>query len=331
MEDAEKGGKEFTKSYGAVIDQVEGLNEAMGALTAIQNGSLTSADDLSDAYDVLASYTGVSADVLRNNLDPAIWAIAADMDMATMSASYLCNWLWSTAGVNFSAANWQAQLAALAGSADTTTANVARLVQTMLQCAGASLSLDGDTIKVNWGSGSYTPPSARSSSSRSGGGGSSKNQSSSISVSKDIEMMLDKMDATVDIEDHRRKMAQMAQDYHDARGEIQGVLLYLEKERALVLENSGTLTSYIAMLEEQIEAKKRLLAQTAESSAEHQQALADLEALQNQHQEYSEQLLQNKIDLEELEQAMEDQRNAIREMEIDLRDLIHDAIMDREE
>ena len=90
-------------------------------------------------------------------------------------------------------------------------------------------------------------------------------------------------------------------------------------------------TGYIAMLEEQIEAKKRLLAQTAESSAEHQQALADLEALQNQHQEYSEQLLQNKIDLEELEQAMEEQRNAIREMEIDLRDLIHDAIMDREE
>lgn len=267
MDDAGKSGKGFTKSYGAVIDQVKSLNEAQGALTAIQTASLTSAEDLSDAYDILASYTGVSADVLRNNLDPAIWAIAADMDMATMSASYLCNWLWSTAGVSFSAANWQEQLAALAGSADATTANVARLVQTMLQCAGASLTLDGDTIKVNWGSGSYTPPSARSSGRSSGGGGGSKNQSSNNSVSKDIEMMLDKMDATVDIEDHRRKMAQMAQDYHDARGEIQGVLLYLEKERSLVLENSGTLTSYIAMLEEQIVAKKKIIAQTAESAA----------------------------------------------------------------
>lgn len=59
--------------------------------------------------------------------------------------------------------------------------------------------------------------------------------------------------------------------------------------------------------------------------------MADLAALQEQHQEYSQQLLQNKIDLEELEQAMEDQRDAIRDMEIDLRELIHDAIMDREE
>lgn len=332
MEDAGKGGKDFTKSYGAVIEQVEGLNEAMGALTAIQNGSLTSAEDLTDAYDVLASYTGVSADALRNNLDPAIWAISSDMDMASMSASYLCNWLWSTAGVTFSAGNWQAQLAALAGSADATTANVARLVQTMLQCAGASLSLDGDTIKVNWGSGSYTPPSARSSGSRSsGGGGSSKSQNSSVSVSSDIEKMLDKMDGVMDIEDHRRQMAQLAQDYHDARGEIQGVLLYLEKERAIVLENSGMLETYIATLETQIEAKKKILAQNAEGSTQYQQAMADLAALQEQHQEYSEQLLQNKIDLEELEQAMEDQRDAIRDMEIDLRELIHEAIMDREE
>ena len=195
MKDAGKSGKDFTKSFGAVIGKVEDLSAAMGALEAIQSGALTKASDLTDAYNVLANYTGVSADALRDNLDPAIWAISADMDMASNSAAYLANWLWSTAGVTFSAANWQSQLAALAGSADATTANVARLVQTMLQCAGASLSLNGDTIQVNWGSGSYTPPSARSGGGGGGKGGGGGGGSSSTSVNKTIQKMLDKMDA----------------------------------------------------------------------------------------------------------------------------------------
>ena len=330
MEDASKGGKTFVKSYGSVLDTVDDLNEALGALTAIQTGALTSADDLTDAYNILANYTGVSADALRNNLDPAIWAITSDLDMASGSAAYLCNWLWNTAGVTFSAANWQSQLAALAGSADATTANVARLVQTMLQCAGASLSLNGDTIQVKWGAGTYTPPSARSGGGSKSGGGGGGSSNSNVSVSDAIEKLLDKMNATVDIEDHRRKMAQLAQEYHDARGEIQGVILYLRKEREIVQENSATLRGYQAMLEAQIAAQKSILAQSAEGSQQYNQAMADLEALQEQHKKYSETLLQNEIDLEKLTQAMQDERDAIRNMEIDLRKLIHDAIMDRE-
>ncbi len=41
--------------------------------------------------------------------------------------------------------------------------------------------------------------------------------------------------------------------------------------------------------------------------------------------------MQNRIDLEELEKAMKEQQDAIRQMEIDLRELIHDAILDRED
>ena len=40
--------------------------------------------------------------------------------------------------------------------------------------------------------------------------------------------------------------------------------------------------------------------------------------------------MQNKIDLEELTKEIKEQQDAIRDMEIDLRDLIHDAILDRE-
>ena len=58
--------------------------------------------------------------------------------------------------------------------------------------------------------------------------------------------------------------------------------------------------------------------------------MLDLEALQEQHKAYSKQLLQNATDLEELTQAMQDQRDAIRDMEIELREMIRDAILDRE-
>lgn len=168
----------------------------------------------------------------------------------------------------------------------------------------------------------------------SGGGGGGKGGggggSSSTSVSQSTQKLLDKMDEAVDAGDHRRKMAQLAQQYHEVRGEIQGVILYLGKEKEIVQENSTTLTGYIAELENQMAAQRAIMSKNKEGSKKYKQAATDLEALQKQHQQYSETLLQNKIDLEELTKAIQEQQDAIRDMEIDLRDLIHDAILDRE-
>lgn len=78
LDAAAKGGKEFSDAYSSAVGEVEKLSEAQGALTAIQNGTLKSADDLDDAYSTLASYTGLSADSLRNDLSPALWMINND-------------------------------------------------------------------------------------------------------------------------------------------------------------------------------------------------------------------------------------------------------------
>ena len=138
------------------------------------------------------------------------------------------------------------------------------------------------------------------------------------------------IDEAIDAGDHRRKMAQLAQQYHEVRGEIQGVILCLGKEKEIVQENSTTLTGYISELENQMAAQRAIMSKNKEGSKKYKQAATDLEALQKQHQQYSETLLQNKIDLEELTKAIREQQDAIRDMEIDLRDLIHDAILDRE-
>ena len=108
------------------------------------------------------------------------------------------------------------------------------------------------------------------------------------------------------------------------------MIAYLDKEKAIVQENTDTLTGYIRQLETEMDAKRSIMAGTQQSSKEYRQALADLEALQERHKAYSETLLQNRIDLEKLTQAMKEQQDAVRSMEIDLRKLIHDAIQDRE-
>ena len=172
--------------------------------------------------------------------------------------------------------------------------------------------------------------SGKKSSDGGGGGKGGGGGGSSTSVSQSTQKLLDRMAEAVDAGDHRRKMAQLAQQYHEVRGEIQGVILYLGKEKEIVQENSTTLTGYISELENQMAAQRAIMSKNKEGSKKYKQAATDLEALQKQHQQYSETLLQNKIDLEELTKAIQEQQDAIRDMEIDLRDLIHDAILDRE-
>lgn len=99
--------------------------------------------------------------------------------------------------------------------------------------------------------------SGKKSSGGGGGKGGGGGGSSSTSVSQSTQKLLDKMDEAVDAGDHRRKMAQLAQQYHEVLGEIQGVILYLGKEKEIVQENSTTLTGYIAELENQRSEERR--------------------------------------------------------------------------
>ena len=191
--------------------------------------------------------------------------------------------------------------------------------QTVLKYTGSNPLKKVSSTRGSSGSGS-------SGGSKGGGSGGS----SSVSVSSSVQKLLDTMDERTETDDHRRKMAQLAQQYHEARGEMQGVITYLGVEKAIVRENTVALEDYLTELEAQMEIQRAILAGNKESSKKYKQAMVDLEALQERHKEYSEQLLQNRIDLEKLDQAMQEQRDTIRGMEIDLRKLIHDAIEDRE-
>lgn len=67
------------------------------------------------------------------------------------------------------------------------------------------------------------------------------------------------------------------------------------------------------------------------SDESYEQAAKDLEGLQDAHQEYTLQLMENKTKVEDLTQSIKEQYDEIRDMEIELRDTIMEAIEDREE
>lgn len=318
--------EDYVEAYADVTSRMEELQQVQAAVDMIQQGTAQSAEEEAAAYDILSSATGISADVLRNNMAPALAWLQSNTVAASNMLNVLASSLSKATGVRFTTSNYISELQRLQTSADQTTVSLATMMAQIISLANVSVGEDG-TFTVN----SFKPPTVNISSSSSGGGGGGGSSSSSRSVSEEIQKMLDQMEGAKEIADHRREMAQLAQEYHESRDELQGVILYLEREKAMVEQSSATLEGYVSQLEAQMNTQKQIIASNKEGSKAYNQAMIDLEALQQQHQEYSQELMQNKIDIEELNDAIKEQQDAIRDMEIELRDLINQAIEDRED
>lgn len=319
--------EDYVEAYADVTSRMEELQQVQAAVDMIQQGTAQSAEEEAAAYDILSSATGISADVLRNNMAPALAWLQSNTVAASSMLNVLANSLSKATGVRFTTSNYISELQRLQTSADQTTVSLATMMAQIISLANVSVGEDG-TFNVD----SFKPPTINiSSSSSGGGGGGGGSSSSSRSVSEEIQKMLDQMEGAKEIADHRREMAQLAQEYHESRDELQGVILYLEREKAMVEQSSATLEGYVSQLEAQMNTQKQIIASNKEGSKAYNQAMIDLEALQQQHQEYSQELMQNKIDIEELNDAIKEQQDAIRDMEIELRDLINQAIEDRED
>ena len=319
--------EDYVEAYADVTSRMEELQQVQAAVDILQQGAAASAEEQAWAYDTLTNATGLSANALGNDMTPALQWLYSNTVAASSMLNVLANSLSKATGVRFTTSNYISELQRLQTSADQTTVSLATMMAQIISLANVSVDEDG-TFNVD----SFKPPTINiSSSSSGGGGGGGGSSSSSRSVSEEIQKMLDQMEGAKEIADHRREMAQLAQEYHESRDELQGVILYLEREKAMVEQSSATLEGYVSQLEAQMNTQKQIIASNKEGSKAYNQAMIDLEALQQQHQEYSQELMQNKIDIEELNDAIKEQQDAIRDMEIELRDLINQAIEDRED
>lgn len=334
IESASKGGDEFNDVYAKSTKEAQKLSQAWGALNAIQRGSLTNTSDLTDAYNTIASATGLEADSLMSDLSPALWMLESDTAAAAGTIEYLANELVRTGAININNPSWQSDLAALGASADDTNGRIAALVTSLLQVAGSSLYLDGNTIKVNWGGGNYSPPSSRKSRGGGGGGGSgggSSRNSNKNNGPTEIERMVDMMEQIQDLFEYHQSMLQEIQNIYSEKGELTNLIQVYKTERSAIKENNKVLEENVRRLEELLPAQQQLVASMDTGNENYEEASKDLERLQKAHQEYKKQLLSNQAAIDKLTKSIKEQKDAIRDMEIELENEVLQAIEDREE
>ena len=322
----------------AISDMQEKLNDAgtaAGALDAAMAGDQS-------ALEYLANLTGLTAEQLANNLTPAELMVAEMGDQASLSMEYLANMLYTLNAIQLDASGKIAPIESLEAAANNCGMTVAALANVVAMFNGANITwtrtADGlglraraSVPKITWTGGSGGTKKS------SGGGGSGKKSgggggggSGSNDVSELVKTLVDEFTNVNELRDHRRELAQLGQSYHEARGEIQGVIAYLEIERDVLKDTTDGVEVYLRQLEEQIEANRAVVSTEAETSKAYKQAMIDLDKLQEEHQKYSKELIQNQTDLEKLTQAIKEQYNKIRQMEIDLENEVLQAIEDRE-
>ncbi len=340
IEAASKGGQEFNKVYASTTKEVQKLQQAWGAYNALSSGTLTDAQDLTDAYNTLASATGLNADSLRDDLSPALELLQNETLNAQGSVEYLANYLAGMTTIDLSNPNWYSQLQALAGSTDETTMHVASLVNALLEAAGASLYLDGNTVKVNWGKGNYTPPSVTKSKRSGGGGGgsrsknkssgSNKSSSSSSNNMTEIEKMLDLMSQMEDLLNYHRSMIQEIADIYEGKGEYTNLIAVYGEQREAIEKHNQTLRENIDRIEALLPSQQALVASMRVTDDGYEDAADDLDKLQKAHQQYKKELLENVAALDNLTKAQIEAENARRQKTIDVENMILEAIEDRE-
>lgn len=329
LDDIAGGGDKASKAIGDVQERVSQAAMAMAALSEAANGD-------TEALDYLAKMTNLSAESLGNDLTAAEYAAAQMSLEAGNSVAYLANMLYEAGAIEIDPSGKINAIGSIQAAADAAGMTVAQFAAALLSLDGAYFSLnqkaDGSGMyvsaqvkPVSWNSASAKKLSGGRSSGGGGGGG-----GGSAKVSDAVTNLLDDISAKKAIEDYRRELAQLAQSYYKETGELQGVILYLGIERDLVQENIDTVQGYVDQIEEQIKAKQAIIASEKEGSKGYKQAMLDLEKLQEDHQKYSKELIQNKTDVEALTKAIKEQNDAIRQMEIDLRNTILKAIEDRE-
>lgn len=311
IENAAKSAVEFAGSEQKLTGEAKKLADAQQALYVLQNKTNFGIEEQQAAMDTLASYTGYSADQLRNNLAPAEEYIAVKSTEVSGTVQGLINYLATIGAVNLGAGNITQQLEAIAAGAYSTASAVAGLALELQNIGGSAtnaVNTKGRADKANSKTGGTTV--------RSGGGGGGGGGGRSRSKTSYADRIISSMTDSLEISDHARELAQQAQAYYEVRRELQGVIRYMEVERRLVEDENKTLEGYLKNLED--------------AMVKYAGNADELAKLQAQHQEYSLRLLKNKTDVENLTKSIKAQNDAIRKMEIELRNTILQAIEDRE-
>ena len=108
------------------------------------------------------------------------------------------------------------------------------------------------------------------------------------------------MDQVTDLFKYHQSMIQQIQSIYSGKGEYTNLIHVYEEELAALKERQTVLQGNIEKIEPLLEAQQELVAGMSTSDEDYQQASEDLKRLQEAHQKYKKELLENVEALDEL-------------------------------
>lgn len=188
--------------------------------------------------------------------------------------------------------------------------------------SGSAFKTTSTTSSTPRSSGSNYTPRSSSSTPRS-----SSSSSDTIKVSDRTQSMLNSMSEGQTNFSNRLKLIQLKNEYHDIRGELQGVIGYTRLEADTITQQNKALEENIKKLDDEIAAKKEIIARNHSSSTTYKQAAVDLAELNKTHKDYTEQLQNNKNRLESLRKELDKLDEEARQSTITVQELIRKTIV----
>ena len=364
IKDLEEGTISATDAYDIFYKEVDKVTKAQEDITDVtEKMRKKTAVTVSDVSN-LAGVLGLTADEVINDFPSAVAMfdelIGAGGDLESMfnalnDAAFIR--ITGTSDADFSAI--EAGLLSVQGLADET---IQRLIATgQWQVETLTLPQEGfvfdpktgkwtkttinahqSVLKPTGGNPFKGRSSGRSSGgtkrSSGGGGGSSKSNDSDSSSSSssssnemtEIERMLDMMTKINDIQNAQLDYYKAQEKYYSQTGRIQGVIAYMERQKEVLDAQNKTLAENVEQIEAEMEAKRAEVKAMDIADEGYEEAADDLDKLQDAHQDYTKQLVENRTEIERLNESIKEQNRKVRQMEIDLRNTILKAIQDRE-
>lgn len=321
---AEKGGAEYQDKVKDLYKSMSDLVQAQGAYNFVMDESNKGTDDYTTALSDLASYVGIDANLLENNMSLALEKLNADAAIAQNTLASLASSLYAVAGSYFDASTWSSGLITLSSDASVADQNIASLINSMLQVAGAriaaKLNADGTAASINvtgLGNSNYRPSG--------GGGGGGKKKDSTSEATKLLDRMADAIDKIA----KKMEALDSIMSKYDTEGYITGMINALELENELIEEQIELQKENQKVIDEKLATLYVDLSKQSKGSTKYEQLLEEIEKLEDAYNEYTVAILENEAALSANKQEMKEHRESIRDMEIDIREEILSAIEDR--
>lgn len=186
---------------------------------------------------------------------------------------------------------------------------------------------------------SYNPLSKGTSKSRSSGstggtGGGSKgggSGSGSTKVSKKTQGTLDEISKVKELYDYRLELVDLAKEYYEATGELEGVKAYTEQEIEIRKDQAEALKEYTEKLKAMAAEQQAIMNSNKTGSKKYKQAQADLEALKEELEATTKEFAQAEIAIIQMTKALEELEEEQRQKTIAVEEMIREVLEKEEE